>query len=147
MSFWSRVRDTAKAVAKAVRNPSSYAPPPLPTQPPVTPRADRGVERPPTTRTTRYIPRRELPASWGGNKAALWSDAARASGTEAMGRDENAQRFYDAALYTFADTHEQRANNLNNFKQYIHDTYGVDWDAVFDWEEYRRNYDGTGANV
>jgi hypothetical protein len=49
--------------------------------------------------------------------------------------------FYDAALYTFSETHEQRAENLANFKAYIYDEYGIDWDDVFDWEGWRGDYD------
>lgn len=66
---------------------------------------------------------------------------------ESLGHDENAQRFYDAALYTFSEDREQRAINLRNFKEYIADEYGIDWDDIFDWEEYRRNYDGIGADL
>jgi hypothetical protein len=140
VSLWSNIRQRVKAVADALRNPGSYAPPPLPTTPPAaTPREDRPVSRPPVTRVTRYTPRSELPESWGANKAALWSDATRTNST--LSHDPNAQRFYDAALYTFAEDHEQRRLNLDNFKDYIATRYGINWNDVFDWAEYRRNYD------
>jgi hypothetical protein len=143
--FWDRVRDTARAVVRAVRDPRSFAPPPLPTRPPEpsprpAPREERGVTRPPS-RTYVPVTRRELPESWGPNKSALWADATLREPT--LARDEYAQLFYDAALYTRAEEREQAEKNLANFKQYIRDTYGVEWDEIFDWESYREAYDTT----
>lgn len=147
--FWDRIRDTAKAVVRAVRDPRSFAPPPLPTQPPEPARPERPAPpraRPtprPAERVNRPIPRAELPASWGANKAGLWIDATKSE--PALARDERAQDFYDAALYTFSESHEQRALNLANFKDYIAEEYGLDWDDVFDWEDYRENYDTAAS--
>jgi hypothetical protein len=58
-----------------------------------------------------------------------------------IGYDATAQAFYDAALYSWAEEHEARALILENFRQYIRETYGVEWDDIFDWEGYRENYD------
>lgn len=145
MSFWSRVRDTAKAVVKAVRNPGSYAPPPLPTTPPPAPRpAPRPApprEREAPRQVSRPVRRSELPASWGANKAGLWIDATKSE--PRLARDENAQRFYDAALYSFSESREVNHQNLMNFKEFIEDEYGIDWDDIFDWEDWRENYDAA----
>lgn len=150
MSFFSRVRDTVRAVAKAVRNPASFAPPPLPTkapepapQPRPAPRREREVSRRPEPRVTRPVPRSALPASWGSNKAGLWIDATKSE--PRLARDENAQRFYDAALYSFSESREVNYQNLMNFKQFIEDEYGIDWDDIFDWEDWRENYDAAHA--
>jgi hypothetical protein len=64
-----------------------------------------------------------------------------------MGHDEDAQALYDAALYMFDEDPENRSAILHNFKQYIRDTYGIDWDQVFDWEDYRANYDDVAGGV
>jgi hypothetical protein len=148
MSLWSRV----KAAAKALLRPEHYAPPPLPTIPPepAPPRPrprprDRDISRPPAPRRTRFIPRSELPDEWGRNQAALWSEATRAHNE--VGRDPDAQALYDAALYMFDEDPENRAAILGNFKKYIMDTYGIDWDSVFDWEDYRANYDEVAVGV
>lgn len=146
----TRAVDTARAVARAVRDPSSYAPPPLPTEPPQrreperprarpAPRREREVSRPPAERRSRPVSRGELPESWGSNKAALWIDATTTE--PALARDEYAQMFYDAALYTHSESRDQRELNLANFKAYIFDEYGVEWDHIFDWESYREDYD------
>jgi hypothetical protein len=145
-SLWRRVRDTAVAVVRAVRNPASYAPPPLPTtpEPAAKPRPAPTRRRPtprPTPQVSRPIPRRELPPEWGANKAALWIDATKSQ--PQLARDETAQMFYDAALFTHSEEREQRDQNLANFKEFIMDEYGIDWDDVFDWEDYRENYDLT----
>src|SRR3954447_8376696 len=153
MSFLSRLRDTAKAVFRAIRDPSSYAPPSLPTQPPEPPPAPRpaakraaprpGREPRPAPRISRPVPRSDLPASWGAGKAALWTDATKSE--PRMARDENAQRFYDAAFFTMAETREQRELNQQNFVEFIWDEYGIDWDDNFDWESYREDYDTNAA--
>lgn len=102
------------------------------------------MERPPIERRASLIPRSELPSDWGPNQSALWADATKFD--HRIGHDWAAQRYYDAALYTFASSHAERAENLENFRQYIRDTYGIEWDAVFDWAEYRRNYDQAGVS-
>jgi hypothetical protein len=58
-----------------------------------------------------------------------------------MARDENAQRFYDAAFFTMAETRAQRELNQQNFVDFVWDEYGIDWDDIFDWESYREDYD------
>lgn len=153
-SFWRRITSTIKAVGRAIRHPETYAPPPLPTVPPPEPPAPaprprpaprpptRDVVRPPVVRA-RYIPRDELPDEWGRNKAALWQDATKAHNN--IGYDPDAQALYDAALYSFDEDPDNRAAILQNLKDYIADTYNVDWDKVFDWEDYRANYDTAGG--
>lgn len=148
-SFWGRVRKGIKAFTEAVRRPDTFAPPPLPTTPPepappeIDVRRDREVSRPPAPQRSRFIPRSELPRDWGRNKSALWSDATKTN--NAIGYDADAQALYDAALYSFDEDPENRAAILKNFKDYIRDTYGIEWDQIFDWEDYRANYDEAGG--
>lgn len=157
MGFLDRLRETARAVVRAVRNPSSYAPPPLPTQPPEPPPPPPPARRPAaaargprpgrepreTPRAARPVPRGDLPASWGAGKAALWTDATKSE--PRMARDENAQRFYDAAFFTMAETRAEREAMQNNFVEFIWDEYGIDWDDIFDWESYREDYDENAS--
>jgi hypothetical protein len=146
MSLWGRLVDTAKAVVRAVRDPKSFAPPPLPTTPPEPAPGRPGPRaRPPAPRQAprrvERVSRADLPRAWGPNKASLWADATM--GEPAFARDWRAQAFYDAALFTHSEEREDREQNLANFKQYIWDEYGIDWDDVFDWEAYREAYDTT----
>jgi hypothetical protein len=84
-----------------------------------------------------------LPREWGANKAALWSDATKS--VPRMGRDENAQMFYDAAFFTMASSRQEREENQQNFVEFIWDEYGIDWDDIFDWESYREDYDQNAS--
>lgn len=121
---------------------------PLRTEPLPPPR--KQAQRPPLSRPgkqpftrTRFIPNSELPAEWGRNQKALWSDATKSDNR--IGLDPVAQAYYDAALYTFSESQAERAEMLEVFKQYIQQTYGIDWDDIFDWADYRANYDTIGT--
>jgi hypothetical protein len=157
--FFGRIRDAADAVrnvadaarhavegfVQEVRNPSTYAPPPIqPAPPPARPPGPPGERpRPPRVGRQTYVPRGDMPADWGRNEVALWRDATLhyQAGSEDIAHDETAQALYDAALYTFSETHEDRAAILANLRQYIEEEYGIDWDDIFDWEGYREAYD------
>jgi hypothetical protein len=139
-----RIVAVAKAVADAVRHPETYAPPPLPEAPPPPPARRPRPQPPERPAPRRYIPRDELPREWGRNEAALWSEATLHHPD--VGRDLDAQALYDAALFTRSMTPGERAPILDNFKQYIWDEYDVDWDEIFDWEDYRENYDYAAHN-
>lgn len=156
-SFWGSVGKFFNRVGKALSNPATFAPPPIepptiPTPPPPRKRAaprkqaprkrQAPPERPRETRS-RYIPRADLPRDWGRNKSALWSDATKRYND--IGYDRDAQALYDAALYDFRGDPEARKAILDNLKDYIADRYGVDWDDIFDWEDYRNNYDATAG--
>jgi hypothetical protein len=128
----------------AIRRPETYAPPPLPPAPPPPPtprrRLGRRTPSPPVPPPpTRIVSRAELPPDWGRNESSLWQDATKS--VPGMGQDRIAQMFYDAALYTRSDTPGDRADAVREFKDYVLREYGIDWDEVFDWGEYRRNYD------
>jgi hypothetical protein len=73
----------------------------------------------------------------------LWIDATKSE--PRLAGNPEAQRFYDAAFFTFAETREQREANQNNFVEYIWDEYGLDWDDIFDWESYREDYDENAS--
>lgn len=58
------------------------------------------------------------------------------------------QQFYDNVFFDFDNslTPEERADDLEAFKDYLMNEYGLDYDDVFDaewFEDYRELYDGT----
>jgi hypothetical protein len=130
MGFFDRIRNFFKAASQ----PESYVPPPIPSAPM---REPEGFTAP----SISYVSRGDLPDEWGRNEAALWQDATRTN--DALANDSIAQMYYDAALYTFSDTPEDRAHAIEMLKQYIWDEYGIDWDEVFDWESFREAYEGA----
>lgn len=136
------IRDALSNLLRPRRTRRIPTPPPPPPPPSRTTRT-RSVPRPPAPSRVSFISRGDLPAEWGRNEAALWQDATKA--LPDIARDEIAQMYYDAALYTFSDTHADRVDAIEEFKRYIMDTYGVNWDEYFDYEEYRRNYDSVAA--
>lgn len=125
-------------IVDAIRSPSSYAPPPIEPPPPPSERVG-----PSFSGSFSYVSRGDLPEEWGRNEAALWQDATRFDFR--LANDEIAQMYYDAALYTFSDSAEDRRDAIAEFKQYIEDNYDLDWDDIFDWEEYRANYDSVAG--
>lgn len=128
----------------AIKPKATPPPPPTPPRtpratPPRTPRHSATTPRSEPAPRISYAPRSSLPPEWGSTRASLWQDATKTNGT--LGRDRMAQRYYEAAFHTRSDTPGDRADAQDTFKQYIMDTYGIDWDEVFDYAEYRRNYD------
>lgn len=48
---------------------------------------------------------------------------------------------FDTALFSFDDLDEyERAEALDDLKQYVWDEYGFDFDDFFDWDDYRDWY-------
>lgn len=125
----------------AIRRPESYAPPPLPPAPPPPPPRRPGRHRPPPVPPPpiRIVSRAELPPDWGRNESSLWQDATKS--VRGMGQDDILQMYYDAAFFTRSDTPGDRADAQKEFKGYVQRVYHVNWDDIFDWGEYRRNYD------
>lgn len=52
------------------------------------------------------------------------------------------QAYYDNGLWDFdnAFTREERFAIQESMREYLRDEYGIDFDAVFDWEDYRELY-------
>jgi hypothetical protein len=128
-------RNIFRRIWEAIRNPQSYAPPPLPPSPPPA----RPSQDEPQFIPTRFIPASDLPREWGRNEKALWQDATKSNNR--IGYDPIAQAYYNTALYTRSEPMEDRQQYMEDFKDYIYRTYGVRWDAIFDWAGYREAYD------
>lgn len=76
-----------------------------------------------------------------------WSDVELNLYQEAFDNMEDAfndrtfQFLYDQSLFEWDYyTHEERRATQRQMKDYLFDNYGIDFDAVFDWEAYRANY-------
>lgn len=126
-------RNVFRRIWDAIRNPESYAPPPLPTAPSPPPEPEFPFI------PTRIIPASDLPAEWGRNEKGLWQDATKSN--NALGRDPAAQAYYNAALFTRSEPMEDRQQYMQDFKDYVRRTYGIEWDRIFDWTGYRQAYD------
>lgn len=55
--------------------------------------------------------------------------------------DRTFQFLYDQALFEYEHySPEERAAVQDTLKDYLFDNYGIDFNAVFDWDGYRANY-------
>lgn len=57
--------------------------------------------------------------------------------------DRMAQVLYDESLFNYDLSSSDRAAIRDAFEDYMRDTYGVDFDHIFDWESYRAAYDAA----
>lgn len=58
-----------------------------------------------------------------------------------MFNDPWIQNLYDAALFDYDISKEDRAEILHALRDRMMDEYGVDFDDAFDWEGFRAQYD------
>jgi hypothetical protein len=66
-----------------------------------------------------------------------------ASHDQRMYSDPWVQNLYDAALFDYDVSTEDRSAILSRLRDYMWDEYGVDFDDVFDWEGFREAYDSA----
>jgi hypothetical protein len=124
-------RNFLRRIWDAIRNPESYAPPPLPT--PVEPPPPSFS--PPPFQRTQFISTADLPSEWSRAEKGLWQDATKTN--DRLAHDEIAQAYYNAALFTRSIPTEEKNDYREQFKQYVFRTYGIVWDDIFDWREWR----------
>lgn len=82
---------------------------------------------------------------WSGNEFRMFDEL---NIPDSAFNDGFVQQYYDNIFFDFdgALTSEERAGDLESFKEYLHDEYGLDFDDVFDaewFEDYRELYDAT----
>ena len=58
-----------------------------------------------------------------------------------MFNDPMMQNLYDAALFDYDISKQDRSGFLRSLRDYMWDEYGVDFDDAFDWESFREAYD------
>jgi hypothetical protein len=58
-----------------------------------------------------------------------------------MFNDPWVQNLYDAALFDYDISRDDRAAIMTTLRDYMRDEYGVDFDDAFDWEGFRSQYD------
>jgi hypothetical protein len=74
---------------------------------------------------------------WGQTEDALWSNT--------FGREFNdptAKALYHEGLFAMDSgwSPDQRTAIRDNLRDYLYDTYGIDFDAEFDWDAWRESY-------
>lgn len=57
--------------------------------------------------------------------------------------DPFAEAFYHEAMWNFDLPGDTRAEFYENFTNYMEDYYGVEWEEIFDWEDWREAYDAA----
>jgi hypothetical protein len=83
---------------------------------------------------------------WSEDEANLFADAIGNMGDEIgaqVAQDEWANFLYHEAMWDFDIPADYRAGAYDAFVEYMQDTYGVEWDEVYDWEAYREAYDAA----
>lgn len=68
-----------------------------------------------------------------------------ASGNANLYNDQWIQTLYDAALFDHDIAGADRGRVLNQLRDRMWEEYGIDFDDVFDWEDYRSAYDNAGV--
>ena len=59
--------------------------------------------------------------------------------------DPFVQNLYDMALFSHDLGYEEHVYSVESLRYYLLDEYGIDFDDVFDWGDYRELYDASGA--
>lgn len=77
---------------------------------------------------------------WGRNEFRLFDEMPISN--EAF-NDGFVQNLYDMALFNSDLSTEEHAYAMDSLKEYLWDEYGVDFDDVFDWEDYREHYEAA----
>ncbi len=59
--------------------------------------------------------------------------------------DPFAASFYHEAMWNWDIAGDTRADMYQNFVSYMEDYYGVEWEEVFDWDDWRSAYDSQAG--
>lgn len=78
-----------------------------------------------------------LPNDWSDAEKNLWHDTFDPIGGFA---DRQAQALFDAGYFNTDISSDDRSAIRDALSDYLMDTYGVDFDEVFDWEAWREAY-------
>jgi hypothetical protein len=82
----------------------------------------------------------ETPDDWDNSENRIWDQLV--SGDEWMGGDPVLQELFDTSFLNPDVTTDERRDAYDELVEYMWNEYGVDFEDVFDWEDYRVYYDG-----
>lgn len=85
----------------------------------------------------------DFPEDWHDKEIELFLDMT--DGIEALAEDGYLQELYHAALFdTSIDSREQQFM-FETLVEYLADIYDLDFDDIFDWEDFRAWYESGGS--
>lgn len=77
---------------------------------------------------------------WGSNEFRLFDEMEI---PDTAFNDPFVQQMYDMALYDHDLSTEEHTMAYEGLKNYMMDEYGIDFDDVFDWDDYREHYEAA----
>jgi hypothetical protein len=80
-----------------------------------------------------------LPDNWGNTERELYTGAFEDTGAY---DDRTAQVLFNEGYFNFDIGTDERVAIRNALDEYLMDEYGLDFDAVFDWDAWRDAYEG-----
>lgn len=82
-----------------------------------------------------------VPASWSEEQASMYDDLVNAN--PAIAGDQQLQFLYQEALFDMELSPPDRQIIIDMLDEYLMDEYGIDFDDMFDWQNYREWYDSV----
>lgn len=78
-----------------------------------------------------------LPNNWGDAEKGMWVDAFEPIGAF---DDRTAQALFNEGYFNFDISTSDRSAIREALSDYMMDTYGIDFDEIFDWNAWREAY-------
>lgn len=87
----------------------------------------------------------DLPEEWDNTEVDLFLTLFDTAYSEDQAiQDETLQALFDTALFDPDVGQDERVAAMEDLRSYIEDNYGIVFDEVFDWEDYREWYENVG---
>lgn len=83
----------------------------------------------------------DVPSEWYDAESILFDNLV--NGDAGIGSDPYLQDLFDAAMFDPDISPEEREEAYQNLVQYLEDEYDLDFEDIFDWEDYREWYDSA----
>ena len=84
----------------------------------------------------------DLPSEWYGIEESLFLDMI--FDDPIIANDAYLQVLFDQAMFDPDIAPDDREDSYNALVEYLWDEYGLDFEDVFDWEDYREWYENAG---
>ena len=81
----------------------------------------------------------DVPDDWYSTEETLWEILVGADSE--LGNDQQLQDLFDVAMFDPQATPEERAAAYEDLVSTLWEEYGIDFEDIFDWEDYRDWYD------